>query len=274
MTADIRQMYRQVNIISDHFRFQRLLWRDNPEKEINTYELTTVAFGVKASPYLALRTIKQLIQEDGDNYPLAAKVIARDLYMDDLVTSVGEYDEAYQLYRESVELFAEGKFDLTKWSTNSLRLLRQIPVKKRLSKTVSFKTETKILGMQWNPETDLLSFKLATPNLECTKRIILSTVAKCYDPIGLISPFILYLKLLVKELWLLKLDWDAEPPANISRSWARIHEEWNELSNFQISRHVRAQKNTPIMLLGFADASFNAYVCALMCVREIKSISV
>ncbi|KAJ8966497.1 hypothetical protein NQ317_019892 [Molorchus minor] len=129
----------------------------------------------------------------------------------------------------SVDLFAEGKFDLTKWSTNSLNLLEHIPIEKRLSQAVVFKTDTKILGMQ------------------------------CYDPIGLIAPFILHLKLLVKELWRLHLDWDSEPPTNILRCWAKLHDEWDELSNIQIPRHVCAENNLPVMLIGFADASQEAY---------------
>lgn len=58
ITADIRQMYRHINMIEDHWRYQRLLWRFNPEDDIETYEIRVVSFGLKASPYLALRMVK------------------------------------------------------------------------------------------------------------------------------------------------------------------------------------------------------------------------
>ncbi|KAJ8981055.1 hypothetical protein NQ317_018027 [Molorchus minor] len=161
-------------------------------------------------------------------------------------------EEACQLYKESVDLFAAGKFKLTKWSTNAKELLQIIPAEERLSKTVIFKTDMKILGMQWNPETDSLSFNLGVP--ECMKRIILSTVAQCFDPIGLIAPFILYLKLLVKELWRLKIDWDSETPSSISRIWSKLHNEWRDINKFEIPRH-----DSPISIIAFADASNDAY---------------
>nr|CAI5828954.1 unnamed protein product [Callosobruchus analis] len=150
VTADIRQMFRQIKVIPEHWRFQRLLWRFKPESEVQVFDLTVVAFGMKCSPYLALRTVKELVNREGRNYPLASQYILRDLYMDDLVFSQDGEDETYQVYSES-ELFRRGNFDITKWSTNSVRLLGNIPMEKRLSNTVVFKTEMKILGLQFDP---------------------------------------------------------------------------------------------------------------------------
>lgn len=59
LTADIRQMYRQINLIEDHNRFQRILWKFSSEKD-KAYELVMVTFGFKSSPYsktLALKTV-------------------------------------------------------------------------------------------------------------------------------------------------------------------------------------------------------------------------
>ncbi|XP_074037221.1 uncharacterized protein [Leptinotarsa decemlineata] len=218
VTADIRRMYHQIKLVNYHWRFQRLLWRFSPDEPVQVYEFNRLAFGVKTSPYLALRTVKQLIKEEGYKYPLAAEVVSTDLYMDDLVCSVSSEEEAQRLYSESVAMFAEGKFDLTKWSSSSLELLEKIPFEKRLSQPVLFKTETKILGMFWNPEMDSFRFKFPVPGSSCTKRLILSTVARCYDPVGLVAPFVLYLKLLIKELWKLKIGWDDIVPYEVVES--------------------------------------------------------
>jgi len=202
---------------------------DNPEDDVQIYELKIVAFGLKASPYLALRTVKQLLGDEDGNYPLAAQYALRDLYMDDFCCSVDSEEKALQLYKESVNLFRSGGFTLTKWSTNSINLLENIPVESRLSDNVTFKTDTKILGIQWNAKTDILSFSLKIPDPTCTKGAILSTVARCWDPIGLLAPFILFLKLLIKNLWLLKLDWDEPVPEHIFKIWNNVCSEW-ELS--------------------------------------------
>lgn len=44
----------------------------------------------------------------------------------------------------------------------------------------------------------------------CTKRIVLSITAKFFDPLGLISPVILQLKLLFHELCKSNVGWDEQ----------------------------------------------------------------
>lgn len=84
LTSDIKQMYRQINLVPEHQRFQRVLWRDCPSQNIKTFELTTVSFGVTSSPYLALRVVKQLAQDEVIKFPTAAKFIENSMYVDDL----------------------------------------------------------------------------------------------------------------------------------------------------------------------------------------------
>lgn len=120
-------------------------------------------------------------------------------------------------------------------------------------------SDTKILGINWNSESDTFFFKLEIPEEECTKRIILSTIARCYDPIGLIAPFILFLKLLMQQLWHLNLDWDVEPPQTICGIWKTICQEWEILSQFRLPRHVGIQSGIPVTLLAFSDASQQGY---------------
>ncbi|XP_074030835.1 uncharacterized protein [Leptinotarsa decemlineata] len=270
ITSDLRQMYRQINIIEKHRRFQRLFWRFDLADEIQTYEISTVAFGVKSSPYLALKTVRKLIEEEGEQFPVTSRIILRDLYIDDLVSSVNTEVEAVRLYEESTKIFAAGGFDLTKWATNSNSLSKKIPTDKQLLKTVLFQTDTKILGLQWNPQLDMLSFQLTVPDSQGSKRKILSSIARCYDPIGLIGPFIFYLKLLVKELWRLKLGWDDEPPDEISRRWNRVRSEWSELHSFQVRRSLGAEADNPVIILAFGDASQDGYG-AVVYLRTITS---
>ncbi|XP_050512839.1 uncharacterized protein LOC126888536 [Diabrotica virgifera virgifera] len=220
--------------------------------------------------------VQQLINEDGKDYPLAKKYISSGLYMDDFLTSVPDEIEAKELYNQSVKLFKGGCFDLVKWSTNLDNLLSEIPLEKRLQNSVTFKSETKVLGMQWDPQRDVLNYRLTTPDKNCTKRKILSLTAKCYDPIGLIAPFILHLKLMIRELWQLKLGWDDSPPDTIKKSWKKVCNEWQDFSKFEVPRHVGAMRDVPIMILGFADASQDGYggVVYLRVVNSSGEVSV
>ncbi|GFY63174.1 integrase catalytic domain-containing protein [Trichonephila inaurata madagascariensis] len=71
----------------------------------------------------------------------------------------------------------------------------------------------KVLGLVWNNSDDTLRLDLRylLSNLnkkECTKRNILHTAAKLFDPSGFVSPFLIRAKLLLQELWQLGVGWD------------------------------------------------------------------
>ncbi|GFV45696.1 hypothetical protein TNCV_1969971 [Trichonephila clavipes] len=65
-----------------------ILWKDSVCVcvcgPVQTYKLNTVNYGTTCAPYLATRTIQQLAKNEGEQDPLAAAVIIRDIYMDDI----------------------------------------------------------------------------------------------------------------------------------------------------------------------------------------------
>jgi len=57
------------------------------------------------------------------------------------------------------------------------------------------------LGLSWQPSTDTFEFKFSLPaEGVITKRSILSTIAKLFDPLGFLAPVIIVGKLLIQEL--------------------------------------------------------------------------
>nr|CAI5848850.1 unnamed protein product [Callosobruchus analis] len=80
-----------------------------------------------------------------------------------------------------------------------------------------------------------IEFQSKIPEEICTERSILSAVAQCYDHLGLLAPFILYLKLLVKRLWQLQLDWDA-----FHDSFSALIHNNNRLSNVEKLHYLRS----------------------------------
>ncbi|GFW36015.1 uncharacterized protein TNCV_4928791 [Trichonephila clavipes] len=71
----------------------RIVWKDKIDSPVKIFRLTTVTYGTKSAPYLATRSLKQLVIDDSDKYPLAAEVIMSDVYMDDLL--IGADDLKY-----------------------------------------------------------------------------------------------------------------------------------------------------------------------------------
>ena len=95
-----------------------------------------------------------------------------------------------------------------------------------------------------------------------TKRMLLSQLNGIYDPLGLISPFIIKGKILLRFLWLSdsKIDWDEEISEEMRLKWINFFKEMFELSNVLFHRSVKpvnAVKN-PILII-FSDASKEAY---------------
>ena len=97
---------------------------------------------------------------------------------------------------------------LAKWSSNSKDMMECFSNKTCLNE----KEAVKVLGMQWNLDKDCFSFAgldIETPlELISTKRAVLSCIARLFDPLGFISPFIMYVKILFQDTWKEGSGWD------------------------------------------------------------------
>ncbi|KAJ8979042.1 hypothetical protein NQ317_010293 [Molorchus minor] len=107
-TSNIKQMYRQILVTPSHRDYQRIVWRFSATDPIQDYRLNTVTFGVSSSPFLALRTLLQLAKDEGHNFPLASKVLAHALYVDDVIASFSSLDEAKETQSELISLLSRG----------------------------------------------------------------------------------------------------------------------------------------------------------------------
>lgn len=259
--ADVKQMYLQIKVHSQYHKYLRMLYRFDPNDKLQTLEFDRVCFGVSSSPFLALRTVKQLCDDESSNFPLASNVAQRDLYMDDIVSSEISVSAATETALELIGLFKAGGFDLMKWSSNSSDLLSRLPETHLHPQVVQFDKDSgqKILGVRWEPRLDVFSFNVTTCEQTCTKRNILSTVARLWDILGFAAPVILYAKLLIQELWKAGIEWDQEPPPSIVDKWTKFQLELPLLSQMSIPRHVGVVIGCVVTLLGFSDASEKAY---------------
>lgn len=85
LTGYIENMYRQFEIRDENRRFQRILWRRNGIN-VETFELNTVTFGMSSSPFLSIRALLQLINNESYKYLKVAIVLKNNIYVDDLIT--------------------------------------------------------------------------------------------------------------------------------------------------------------------------------------------
>ncbi|XP_026736702.1 uncharacterized protein LOC113500191 [Trichoplusia ni] len=112
--ADAEKMFRQINLNEEDQQYQKIIWRDSPNNPLSQYQLTTVTYGTKAAPFLALMTMKQLDKDKTE----AAKVLENNLYMDDVLHGQHNLESAKKIKGQLIELFNAGGFNLRKWKSN------------------------------------------------------------------------------------------------------------------------------------------------------------
>lgn len=279
--CDVKQMYRQILVATEHQRFQLIRWRFSSSDPVQTYQLNTVTYGVSAAPFLAIRTLLQLAKEGGSDFPLASQAIENDLYVDDLVCGADSLETALELQRQVRELFGSGCFELRKWSSNHPSLLENLPETHCLKQSLSFDHEddsfTKVLGLQWQPSLDSFTFAVNPRDSNCSKRSILSEIARIYDPLGFLCPVTFFAKRLIQVLWTLGVGWDELPPLEIVSKWQQYQAQLSGIASLQIPRLVVADLTSVVCQLhAFCDASELGYSCVayLRCVYPSGNVSV
>lgn len=267
-TADIVKMYRQIKLDSSQTDLQRIIWRSDPNDNVEVYALSTVTYGTASAPYLATKCLNQLSQDEGSDFPLACKVLQTDFYMDDVLTGSNSLCEAKLLQGQLIELLHRAGFELRKWCSNNKELLEIIPnehVETHLPCSIEEKGAIKTLGLLWQPIDDQFQFTITCNNTHSlTKRDVLSSIARIFDPLGLLGPVVIKAKLFLQELWSLKLEWDELIPQPLLTRWRWFSDRLFSLNDICIPRNVIAlQSVSTIQLHGFSDASEGAYGACL-----------
>lgn len=261
--ADIAQMYRQVLVDSIHQPYQRIVWRSKCTDPIQDYQLRTVTFGTAAAPYLAIKSLYQLADDESKKYPIGAAALRQDFYVDDLLSGSDSVINTKEKQRQITEILRCGGFQIRKWSSNSSQTINHLE-KESLELQTSPNSLLKTLGIMWCPKLDRLSIKVNLgPNKVSSKRTLLAEVAKLFDPLGWIAPVIISMKILLQRLWLAGLSWDDPLPHPIQAAWDEFHHQIPFIDQNLIDRWLATEENSTIELHGFCDASEKAYAAVV-----------
>ena len=141
---------------------------------------------------------------------MAAETVLKSTYMDDSIDSVETVQEGIQLYKELDSLWGTADMQARKWMSNYPEVVAATPEADRASElqiTERQEPVVKTLGIAWNSTEDTFTISTAkvTTEVQLTKRDVLRKAATTFDPLGLVSPFVVKAKLLLQELWSL---WD------------------------------------------------------------------
>lgn len=267
-SCDIRHMYRNISLQVEDQPFQLILWRKGPSETLKTYKLTTVTYGINCSPYLAIKTLHQLAQDEGNSFPKASKILCNQTYVDDVVAGASTIEEAICLQEELVKLLKRGSFELRKWTSNSPKLLGSLP--QEHCETPHFihpehDPHFSILGIQWCATSDSFSYKFdfSQETSRPTKRKCLSWLSQIYDPCGFLAPITMWAKGFMQLLWTKGLDWDDPLPPQLAENWAKFVSDLNQVVAIKIPRCLGISNSCNISLCGFSDACESGYAAVV-----------
>ena len=266
LAGDIKQAFLQIVIKETERDVLRFLWINNlRSKEETIYRMTRLMFGLDPSPFILRGTLNVHLENYSQEHSICVRELKDGTYVDDINIASDTVDETRQVKEDAVKILGEGGFKLHKWHSNVAEL--ESEVKKDEETTYAKESlgtkpsETRLLGLGWNKSEDTLSVTFPPSQTEVTKRVVLRTMAKVYDPLGLAAPILLTAKVIFRNICDSKLKWDADLPEE--RRW----EKWlkNVPVQLKMPRAIPREIGVIVKLIlhGFADASLLGW-CAVI----------
>ena len=202
VTADISKMYHRVLIPEEDRHVHRFLWRNlETNRPPDIYAMNVLTFRNKPAPAMAQIALQKTADEGESINPEAARTIKDNTYMDGILDSVNTKEEAKKLTSDADRILEKGGFKVQGWLSN--KDLNNRNTETNEVKVPQDETEAKVLGVWWNCKEDVLRYKFEIEAVKSylTKREILRQIARIYDPIGFVSPFLVRAKIKLQELW-------------------------------------------------------------------------
>ena len=277
----------------------RFLWFKQPDdvnSEVNHFRFNRLVFGLRPSPAILGSVISHHLSKYREQYTNLVQSIVDSLYVDDLIAGVDSVEQGFHLYQKSKEIMAAASFNLRKWNSNSYELLGRIReaelqgLKRKLSPVINESTPdalphnttiglgkactesevSKLLGITWNSQSDEFLFGFSelieyAQELSITKRSLLKVTARIFDPLGLISPFVVKLKILFQTLCAESVAWDEPLQGSALDQWNCFMSEARALRQLSVPRCYFLLNSIPsqVQLHGFSDASEQAFAAAI-----------
>lgn len=276
--ADIKDMYLRVKVIEKDRGALRFLWRgDDRLKNPDEWEMTCIIFGANSSPTSALYVKDENAKTFAKTKPDASISVVRNSYMDDYLSSKPTCAQAEVLINDVRDINLAANFVMHSWASNHPQVLKGV------TETGGVKNDKlqlcdrggeRVLGLFWDTKNDTLgfnvglekmSFELIDGTRKPTKREFLRCVMSVYDPLGLLTPFLLKSKFIMQDVWRSKVGWDDELREDQYVDWLKWVRSLSALKQFRVPRcltpkHALFEK---AQLHVFCDASIKAYAASI-----------
>ena len=201
VAADIEQMFLQVKVKKSDQDALHFLWRFLKIGKPQEYAMIVHLFGKNYSPCCSNYALKQCAKDQLQSENVI-KCVDNNFHIGDFVKSTSSEKFLLQVCEVIIKVLASANFRLHKWKSNSSLICETLPRSEVSGKCTNINEQTieRILRIIWKIKSDTLKVDLVRKTFPPTKRGVLSQLCTIFDPLAILNPCILELKLIIQEL--------------------------------------------------------------------------
>jgi len=269
VSADIKEFYHNVFVDDDDVQVNRFWWYEDEEMTKKAlFEVRVHIMGETSSATVAAFTLQNHAESIRGSAPIEViEQILKSFYVDDFLSSFPNVETARKMRTDLTAALKRGGLDLCKWKSTHEEVLlddEKGQDAEKVFKEFDDDILEKVLGVAYTFKKDFLSFKVkegAADGEIKSRRMLLSTLAKCYDPLGVVAPFTILGKMLFQEAINEEGGWDTPLSEDLKKRANAWRLGISDLLEIRVRRWVANDDTTDSVpdLHIFSDASKVGY---------------
>ena len=278
LVSDIERAFMQVQVSQEHRDLLRFVWK-TCDGQLKTFRFTRLPFGVSSAPFLLCATLRHHAESYVTD-PVLKEVLLNGFYVDDFLSGSATDADAVDLALKVRQAMKAAGMNLRKWTSNAPPVVEELA---RRGFDIRPERNTCVLGINWDTQDDCLFVKNINLTLSVkTKRDFQAVLARIYDPLGIVSPFVATGKMLLQEMWNANVDWDEKLGDNCQDRVDKFVTELPFLSDVKTERICFPPDSEDVSIHVFCDASMKGFGAVVyvrfrlnneLCVRRLMARS-
>ena len=227
--------------------------------------------------------LRKTATDNMSTYAEAASVVYEKFYMDNYLDSFENVTHAIKISRDLVSLLELGGFNLTKFVSNADEITSAMNPEESETSPSPIKEicngaeqSSHVLGLKWAHVKDTLVVSRGVDrplDRAITQRTVWRFVSSVFDPVGLVAPYTVRARLLLKNIWKISgQSWDDKLSEDIRDKLLEWHSGLSLLGQLTIPPCYFTKPVDQTELHMFADSSQDVF-CAVGFLRARVSSS-
>ena len=233
--------------------------------------MASVCFVDRPAGTIAIMALNKTAEMAGEGFADAKDTVINNAYVDDIIDSYDSHNKCRDVTDKIDIMLAKGGFKIKAWTVSNTHektsplLDQHFNQYEQETENLNNLKSQKVLGIHSSPSKDHLYFTvnlnlhprkrgvrtgpnltrsdvIAGINIRFTKRRILSWINELFDPLGLLGPFIIRAKTLMRKLWMNEckiLVWDDPIPDNLQSECIQLFTDMFEVENIYFDRCIK-----------------------------------